>query len=67
MLAMAGVTPEETSIDLMNMLSERNKGDWTTWERKWTRGNINSVPKYLDDPSKDEGERAIASNRYRLP
>ena len=66
MLAMAGVTPEETSIDLMNMLSERNKGDWTTWERKWTRGNINSVPKYLDDPSKDEGERAIASNRYQL-
>ena len=66
MLAMAGVTPEETSIDLMNMLSERNKGDWTTWERKWTRGNINSVPKYLDDPSKDEVERAIASNRYQL-
>ena len=66
MLAMTGVTPEETSTDLTSMLSERNKGDRTTWEQKWTRGNINSLPKYLDDLSKDEGERAIASNRYQL-
>ena len=65
-LAMAGVTPEETSIDLTNMLVERNEGNWTTWEQKWTNKNINSLPKYLDDPSKDEGERAIASNRYQL-